>query len=193
MGRFEESIAEAQRALQLDPVSFLTNWTLAYMYFLARQYERAIEQYWQVAELEPDQPVPHSGLARIYSLMGRYDDAVRAHKKAMALWNAPPETVAAKVAALDSTYGESGPEGYWTWHLERLRGQYDRQPAATAKYYAQLGDKDQAFAWLEKAYEKHDGPMFTLKVHPLYDPLRDDPRFKDLLRRMNFPEDETQK
>jgi hypothetical protein len=55
-------------------------------------------------------------------------------------------------------------------------------------YYGQLGDKDQAFVWLEKAYEKHDGRMFLLKVDPAMDPLRDDPRYDDLVRRMNFPE-----
>ena len=85
-------------------------------------------------------------------------------------------------------YSESGPKGYWMWRLERLKSRYDRYPATTARYYAQIGDKDQAFAWLEKAYEKHDSPMFRLKVQPWWDPLRSDPRFQDLLRRMNFPE-----
>ena len=71
---------------------------------------------------------------------------------------------------------------------ERLEVEHDRYPTWTALFYGQLGDKDQAFAWLEKAYEKHDGPLYLLKVSPWWDPLRDDPRFDDLLRRMNFPE-----
>ena len=116
--------------------------------------------------------------------MERYEDAVSARKKAMTLSGAPLESI----AALDSAYSESGPEGYWMWLLTRLKGQYDRYPRHPASYYAQLGDKVQAFVLLEKAYEKHDGGMFTLKVHPWWDPLRDDPRFQDLLRRMNFPE-----
>ena len=123
--------------------------------------------------------------------MGRVEDAVRAMQKVMTLSGDPPEKVAAKIAALDSAYSESGPEGYWMWRLERLKGQYERYPAFIAMHYAQLGEKDQAFAWLEKGFEKRDSPMFRLKVEPCWDPLRDDPRFQDLLRRMNFPENET--
>jgi hypothetical protein len=125
--------------------------------------------------------------------MGMYEDAVRVIQKAMTLSKDSPEKVAANVAALDSAYSESGPKGYWMWRLKRLEGEYDRYPVYASIYYAQLGDKDQAFVWLEKAYEKHEVAMILLKVYPSWDPLRDDPRFQDLLRRMNFPENETQK
>ena len=189
IGRSTEAITEAKRALQLDPVSWWTNMTLANMYVYSRQYDQAIEQCQQMIELEPNDSRRHWVLANIYEKMGRYEDAVRAWQKVMTLSDAPAE----RVAALDSAYSESGPEGYWMWRLERLKGKYDRNPKATAIYYAQLGDKDQAFVWLEKAYEKHNGEMLLLKVHPSWDPLRDDPRFQDLLRRMNFPENETQK
>jgi serine/threonine protein kinase/Tfp pilus assembly protein PilF len=184
MGRFEEAIAEAKYTLQLDPISYMPANTLAYVYYCARQYDLAIAQYRQFAELEPNDPRPYRHLANVYAQMGRYEDAVRARQKAMTLSGARPE----EVEALGRAYSESGPKGYWMSRLERLKGQYDRYPATTARYYAQLGDKDQAFAWLEKAYEKHDSPMFRLKVQPWWDPLRSDPRFQDLLRRMNFPE-----
>ncbi|MBA7600622.1 MAG: hypothetical protein GH143_00660 [Calditrichaeota bacterium] len=137
-----------------------------------------------MAELEPSDSRAHSRLALIYEQMGRYEDAVRARQKAMTLSGARPE----EVAALGRAYSESGPEGYRMWRLERLEGQYDRYPYYTAGQYAQLGDKDQAFAWLEKAYKEHDGQMYRLKAEPSWDPLRNDPRFQDLLRRMNFPE-----
>jgi TolB-like protein/Flp pilus assembly protein TadD len=184
MGRFEEAIAEAKHTLQLDPISYMPNNTLAYVYYCARQYDLAIVQYRQFAELEQNDPRPYGSLANVYEQMGRYEDAVRARQKAMALSGARPE----EVEALGRAYSESGPKGYWMWRLEGLKSQHNRYPAATAKYYAQLGDKDQAFAWLEKAYEKHDSPMFRLKIQPWWDPLRSDPRFQDLLRRMNFPE-----
>ncbi|NIM18695.1 MAG: protein kinase [Candidatus Latescibacteria bacterium] len=193
MGRFEESIAEAKRALQLDPVSSLTNATLAFMYYFARQYDRSIKQYLQSTELAPNSARAYRALAWTYEATERYEDAVRAQQKAMTLQGNlegnPPEKVAAEVAALDSAYSESGPRGYWRWHLESLKGQYDSTPTYAAQYYAQLGDKDQALAWLERAYEKHAGRLYLLKVSPSYDPLRDDPRFQDLLRRMNFPLD----
>ena len=118
--------------------------------------------------------------------MGRYEDAVNSFKKTMTLDGTQPE----KIAALDSAYSESPTEGYWRWCLENNP---DDIPSRTAAIHAHLGDKDQAFAWLEKGYQEHDALMHQLKVHPRWDPLRDDPRFQDMLRRMNFPEYETQK
>ncbi|UCG51824.1 MAG: protein kinase [Candidatus Latescibacterota bacterium] len=188
MGRFEESIAEARRALQLDPLSYLVNGALGGVYYFARQYDQAIEQCRQTTELEPNKPDAYRRLAWTYEAMGRYEDAVKARQQYIALLGTPPEEVAVEVAALESAYSESGHKGYWRWHLKRLKGQYDRRPTYAAQYYAQLGDKNQAFAWLEKAYEKHSGGMCFLKSNPRFDPLRDDPRFEDLLRRMNFPE-----
>nr|NIO56026.1 tetratricopeptide repeat protein [Candidatus Latescibacterota bacterium] len=184
MGRFEEAIAEAKLAFHLDPLSLLYGKTLANVYRLSRHYDQSINQCRQLTEMEPNDPGVYRLIANTYEAMGRYEDAVKAKQKMLTLSGVPPE----KVAALDSAYSESGPEGYWMWHLESLKDQYDRYPQQTAGYYAQLGDKDQAFAWMEKAYEK-DGArkMFLLKVNPSWDPLRDDPRFADLLRRMNFP------
>jgi TolB-like protein/Tfp pilus assembly protein PilF len=184
MGRFAESIAEAKRALQLDPLSYAYECTLATMYYLARQYEQAIAQYQHIAELKPKEPRAYWGLARTFEQMRSYEDAVTARQKALSLSGAQHE----EVEALARAYNEEGPKGYWIYHLEKLKGQYEHKPYSTARIYAQLGDKEQAFAWLEKAYEKHDGSLFYLKAEPLLDPLRSDPRFDDLLRRMNIPE-----
>jgi len=144
----------------------------------------ALEQYQQMTDLMPNDPRPYRELAMVYEQVGRYEDAVKARQKAMILSGDPPE----EVESLGRAFSESGPKGYWMWHLERLKGQYDRYPDTTARYYAQLGDKDKAFAWLEKAYKKHDSHMHMLKGHPCWDPLRPDPRFQELLRRMNFPD-----
>jgi TolB-like protein len=183
MGRFEESIAEGKRALQLDPVSYLMNWYMSYVYYLARRYDQALEHFRQTAEMEPNRSSVYRGLGLTYEAMGRYENASAAYEKEMMLSGSPAE-----VAALDSAYTRSGTEAYWRWRLESLMDQYERQPTNIAMCCAQLGDKDGAFEWLEKAYAQHDGRLFTLKVAPYWDPLRDDPRFEDLLRRMNFPE-----
>jgi len=183
MGRFEDSIAEAKRALQLAPLSYPYEATLAYMYYQARQYDQAIAKYQGLAELEPKKSGAYFGLAIIYEQMRRYEDAVKARQKVLTLSGAQHE----EVEALGRAYSESGPKGYWMCRLEKLKGQYELDPYFTAQIYAQLGDKEQAFAWLEKAYEKHDGRIYRLKVEPLLDPLRNDPRFGDLLRRMNLP------
>ena len=184
MGRFAESIAEAKLALQLDPLSYPYEATLAYIYYQARQYDQAIAQYQRMSELEPKKSGAYFGLARVYVQVERYEDAVKARQKALTLSGAQQE----EVEALGRAYSESGPKGYWMWRLEKLKGQDEHNPYLTAQIYAQLDDKEQAFAWLEKAYEKHDGRIYRLKVEPLLDPLRNDPRFGDLLRRMNFPE-----
>ena len=184
IGRFVEAIAEAERARELNPLSDGVKETLISIYVAVRQYDQAIAISQQMAESEPDKPRPYQWLAHIYEYMGRYEDAIAARQKSMTLSGAQPEDV----EALGRAYSESGPEGYWTWRLERLEGLYERNPTDTARIYARLGDNDQAFAWLEKAYEKRDGPMFVLKISPGWDSLRDDPRYEDLVRRMNFPE-----
>lgn len=184
VGRFDEAIAEAERTLRLDPFTVLTNMTLARFYTHTRQYDQALAQCQQFLELGLNDARAYSLIARVYELMGKFEDCVRFRQKAMTLRGDPPEDI----EALGLAYSESGPKGYWMWHLNRLKGRYDRNPTNTAIYYAQLGDKDQAFAWLEKAYEKHDMELFRLKYNLRFDPIRDDPRFQDLLRRMNLPE-----
>ena len=159
MGRFEESIAEAKRALQLDPFTAITNFTLGHCYTHARKYEQALAQWQRFLELDLNDAWAYSEFAGVYEFMGKFEDAVRFRQKAMTLRGDPPEDV----EALGLAYSESGPKGYWMWHLNRLKGRYDRNPTNTAIYYAQLGNKDQAFAWLEKAYEKHDMELFRLK------------------------------
>ncbi len=187
-GRFEEGIAEAERMFQLNPVAYPANLSMVWLHYLARRYDDAIAYCRQWTGLEPKDYRPYSDMAMVYGQMGRYEDAVTALKKSMTLEGAPQE----RIAALERAYRESGSKGYWTWRLERIErvgGGYDRYPSSAAIYYARLGEKDKAFAWLERAYEKHDAAMFRLKVEPDWDPLRDDPRFKDILQRMNFPED----
>ena len=184
VGRFDEAIAEAERTLRLDPFTVVTNVTLAHFYTHARQYDQAIAQWQRFLELGLDDALAYSGFAKVYELMGKFEDCVRFQQKAMTLRGDTTDDI----EALGLAYSESGPKGYWMWHLDKLKGRYDQNPTDTAIYYAQLGDKDQAFAWLEKAYEKHDMELFRLKYNPRFDPLRDDPRFGDLLSRMNFPE-----
>ena len=84
-----------------------------------------------------------------------------------------------------------GAERYWQWRLDysterAKRGESVVSPTTLARLYAQLGEKDQAFEWLEKAYEERDGDLLFINNRPDFDPLRDDPRFHDLLRRMNL-------
>lgn len=179
MGRFDEGLTEAKRAVERDPLSVTANLALGSMYYMARQYDQAISQFRHAIELEPNDPRGYGFLAGTYEQMGLYKEAVTARQKAMTLSGAQPE----EVASLGRAYSQSGYKGYLRWNLGRLT-----DPYFTAIVLTRLGHKDDAFVFLEKAYKQHHWAMIQLKVLQVWDPLRSDPRFQDLLRRMNFPQ-----
>jgi len=180
MGRHEEAIAEMKRALETDPLSLIINANLGEIYYYARRYDQAIEQGRRTLEIDSDFVVAHNNLKDVYEQKGMFENATAEIEK---LGGAAP--------LLQKAYAAAGARGYWQKRLELLldrlkRGEYIG-PAIIAKIYAQLGDKDRAFEWLEKAYADRDSDLSYLRVESPYDPLRSDPRFQDLLRRMNFP------
>jgi tetratricopeptide (TPR) repeat protein len=178
LGRFTEGIAEARRAVEGDPLSFSANLALGSVYVFARQYDRALAQHLKTIELDPNDPRGYEFLAGAYASLGLYDESLKAREKQMTLAGAKPEDV----TAMGESYRSSGFAGYLRWRLERVKHPYER-----ALIQAQLGLKDEAFANLEKCYREHWWAMVQLKSFPSWDPLRSDPRFQDLLRRMNFP------
>jgi len=184
MGRFDEAIPLMKRAQQLNP-SFLGHRVSAAQLFReARRYDESIEQMQIMLELNQESPVVYANLRQVYRAQGLYEDALEADQKWLTLSGASEE----EVASLADAYQTSGKEGYWRWWLdyntEMAKQQY--VPLRTFAYiYAHLGDKDRAFEQLEKAFEQNDD-VSDIKVNPRWDPLRDDPRFQDLLRRMNL-------
>jgi TolB-like protein/DNA-binding winged helix-turn-helix (wHTH) protein/Tfp pilus assembly protein PilF len=178
MGRHEEAIAEAERAVECDPLSFSANLALGSNYSGARQFDKALAQYRKTIELDPNDPRGYEFLAGVYAFLGLYDESVKARQKQMTLAGAKPEDV----AAMGEAYRSSGFTGYLRWRLERATHPYQR-----AIIQAQLGLKDEALMNLEKAYRQHWWAMVQLNNNPGWDPLRSDPRFQELLRRMNFP------
>ena len=179
MGRSAEGITEAKRAVEGDPLSFSANLALGSNYHVARQYDQAIAQYLRTIELDPNDPRGYGFLSSAYTSLGLYDEVVKTHQKEMTLLGGKPEDV----AAVGEVYRASGYPGYLCWRLERAKHPYD-----AAAIQAQLGLKDEAFANLEKCYREHWWAMVQLKNNPRWDPLRSDPRFQGLLRRMNFPQ-----
>jgi len=180
MRRFDDAIAEAQRALRLDPFSILTNRTLAIVYSLVGKYDEAIEQYQKILELGLDEKVAYNGLSIAYWQMGNYNEAVKAYQKLMALWNSTPK----HIESLGQAYQESGPRGYCLWFLGRTKDKYDEQPLWTAKIYAQLGEKEKALYYVEMAYQKNEIKLYLLNADPGWEPIRNEPRFfRILLRR----------
>jgi hypothetical protein len=123
-------------------------------------------------------------MATIYERLGLYTDAQKSRLNAMRLATIKPE----RIAEYDSLYKELGSKAYPTWQLMRSNSWYENNPTAVASSYAQLADIKKALHWLEKAFKKHDGALALLYNDPEWDPLRGDPGFQHLLKRMNFPD-----
>jgi len=183
-GRFDEAIAERKRALEIDPLSLRTNALLGGDYYWAGRYDAAIEQYRKTSELDPD--FFFIDLGSVYERKGMNDEAVVEYLKEEASSGMRAE----EVAVLREAYAASGMRGYWKKRLDLMKeeSKQRRVPALTlAELYARLDEKDQALEWLDKAYKEHEMPLIFLKVDPIYDGLRSDPRYQDLVRRIGFP------
>jgi len=181
MGRLPEALAEAQRAVERDPLSVSANLALGSIYSLARQDDQAMAQLRRTAEMDSNDFRAYDFLSGIHERQGIYDDAIRERQKAMTLRGTKPD----QLAGLQRAYEKSGAKGYWMWMLSDAKRR--QAPYQIAMGYAHLGNASQAIAWLETAYQQHDWQMQQLKVLPEWDPIRSDPRFQALLRKMNFP------
>jgi TolB-like protein/Tfp pilus assembly protein PilF len=185
LSRFEEAEAEMKRALALDPFSLIYNANLSWVYLWARQYDRAQAQVQKALDLDPQFIPAHSRLEQIYQAKGMYDAAIDEAAKRAGQGAVTPERIAAFKRALAA----SGANGYWRLNvqfaLEDMQHQYVPS-TSLAEAYAQMGDKDKAFEWLDKAYRERDDNLPFTNVDALFDPLRSDPRFKELLHRLNL-------
>jgi eukaryotic-like serine/threonine-protein kinase len=185
-GRFEEAVGELKRALELDPLSLLINSNLAAALFNTRQYDNAIEQEQKILDLDPNFMLAHFSLGFSYVQKAMYKEGTAEFEKAVAI--SPGNTLA--LTGLGTAYAAAGRKPDAQKVLDKLN-ELSKQKYVPAVYrtaiYAVLGEKDKAFEWLEKGYE--DRAIYNIKAMaqaPLYDSLRSDPRFADLLRRMNL-------
>jgi TolB-like protein/Tfp pilus assembly protein PilF len=189
MGRTDEAMVETRRGQEIDPLSAFPYWEMGDVFLCSRQYDRAIEQLQKLMELFPlwqREARTHFLLGRSYKGKEMFKEAIAEQERAVALF---PETPL-YLGMLGNIYGSAGKKAQALKVLDQLKEQSKRKyvaPYDNALVYVGLGDKDQAFAWLEKAYQAHSNDMSNLKQDPTFDPLRSDARFQDLLRRMNFP------
>jgi DNA-binding winged helix-turn-helix (wHTH) protein/TolB-like protein/Flp pilus assembly protein TadD len=183
MGRIEESLAESKKLLELDPVSETPIGHLGSVYLYTRQYDEAIQQFQKALQLYPD-ATEHALVGHAYYQKGMFREAVEEYLKDLAQSGFTPD----KIAALREAFGKSGIKGYLQKRIEQLKAgpQPEGEAITIAGFYAQLGDKDQAFQWLEKAYAEHSDGLVRLKEELAFDNLRSDPRFTDLLRRIGL-------
>jgi len=184
-GRADDAIAAMTRARNLDPLSDLINATLGWFYYLARRNQEALAWSRRLVELDPKLIAAHYNLGMIYEQMGRYREAVDAFQEAK---NLDPTNWPTS-ALLCHGYASSGDTVRAQQLLLELtqhatRGSLD--PVWLGLIHAALGDKERAFVWLEKAYQARSDTLLFLKVDPKYDSLRSDPRFSDLVKRLNL-------
>ena len=175
----------SRRAQLLNPLNPVARYTTARQLYYARRYEEAIEQARAALDMNPNYEQAYAFLGMISEVQGLFDEAVAARQKELTLLGSSEE----EVRGLADAYTTLGEEGYWRWKLDYYKEKEKREyvpPNTIAVIYGQLGEKDQAFEWLEKAYEARAGIIVYLNVAAYWDPLRDDPRFQDLLLRMNL-------
>jgi TolB-like protein/tRNA A-37 threonylcarbamoyl transferase component Bud32/Tfp pilus assembly protein PilF len=184
MGKRDEALAEIRRAQELDPLSSAINVELAWLLFISRQNEQAIEQCRKMIDVEPRLALAHTFLALAYARKGQFAEAVAEAEKGRQLDDSP-----LVAAMLGGIYAAANKGAAARRVLEQLKEEAKQRyvcPYEVAVIHLHLGDKDQALKWLQKAYAEHESCMAWLKVDPRFDPLRSDPRFADLLRRIGL-------
>jgi len=187
LGRLEEAIEEFKLALELEPLEILWKTDLGYFYFAAGRYERALDTLRKALELDPNQPFTLWALGTVYLQKGWYEKSIEEYRRAVSM----SEGRSFVSAGLAHAYAVAGRGDEAVKILQAMEGLSKKRyvsSVAKAWIHIGLGSHDRAFQCLEKAYSERATMLVNLLSFPWWDPLRSDPRFQDLLRRMNFPE-----
>lgn len=184
-GRPEEAIAVTQKAQQTDPLSPVIGSSLAMILYLARRYDQAAVVLERTREINPDHFLPHLRMGLIRIQQRKYDEAIRELKTAVSLADQSTETLAALAMAYAAA-GKKKPAQQILAKLQQLAGKRYVLPYNVAKIHAAGADRDKAFEWLERAYEGGNPDLIELNSEPIFDGLRGEPRFSDLMRRIGW-------
>jgi TolB-like protein len=188
-GLLDQAEVEIQRAHELDPLSLVINSDVGYVQLFARQYDRALRQLQQTLEMDAHFSPTHWVLAQVYEAKGLFKEANSEDLKTAA--SASSANASSWIAEVQRAYDTSGWKGSRRKRVElmfawKAKGKYC-PPYGLAIAYIQLGEKQKALDWLEKAAEEHFYLMVFVRADPRFDSLRDEPRFQTLLRRMDLP------
>src|SRR6185503_9567967 len=188
MGLFDQGIAELRKARDLDPLSLIINTNLGLNLYFAGHYDLAIEQLERALELEPNFFRAHLHLGMCYEQKLMYREAIAELEKAISI--SENSWTLAALGQCHASFGATAEaKNFLDQLLELSRRQYV-SCTTIAVVYAGFADRaDQAIEWLEKAYEERSGLLIWLKVWPIFDHLRSDKRFVDLLQRIGFATD----
>ena len=179
----EEGRRELLRARESDPLDLQINTNLAWLFIQARQYDQAIEQCRRTLELDASYNSAYFALGRAFMYKRMYPEAIAANQKAITIRG---ESLSGQLG-LAQAYAYAGKRR----EAEKILNGFDlntrrKFPYLFAELYVALGENDRAFLYLERAYQVRAFQISSLKLEPLWDPLRSDPRFQELLRRIGF-------
>jgi serine/threonine-protein kinase len=185
-GRHEDAIMEARRAAELDPLSTIVSLNMGEVLYFARRFGEARQAIQRTLKVSPDFSPARLFLGLVYLQDHQFEESVAELQKAATL---SPEDDLTK-AALAYAYAASGRKSDSQDILAQLKNQTKRRyvsPYVLALICVGLGKKGEAFEWLEEAYKQRDTSLPLIRLEYMFDPLRSDPRFRELLRRINFP------
>jgi len=184
-GRGEESLAQMQRSKELDPASLSKVSGLGETLNMMGRTDEAIAQHHKALELDPNSGFAHWSLGNVYVHKRMYDEAIKEYEKAIPLSGTSPD----EPGTLAYAYAKSGRRKQALQIVEELikRSEHSYVPASLiAITYAALDDHDAAFKWLQKAVEQRDGILAFINVDPLFQDIRSDPRYAEILQRIKF-------
>jgi TolB-like protein/Tfp pilus assembly protein PilF len=188
VGRFDEGISEARLALDLDPLSSPLNNALAGRLLAARRYDEALRQVQQTLELDPQFPAAHQTLGWVYLHTGKQEEAIREFQSALKFSGAADTDLQLDLGFAYAVSGKRYDAIKILTQLEKLQKQGLVPSGSVAILHGALGDSNEAFSWLEKAYDERDPQLTYIKVGRRFEPLRKDPRFAQLVRRVGLPD-----
>lgn len=183
-GRMDEALAEIKRAQELDPLSPILFVNSAFSYFLNGDLNSSMEQAQRLVELDPHFSLAYEPLGRVYIGQRKYTEAIAAFQQDVA-----SDRTAYALSYLGYAYAVAGRHNEALLLLKELEEKYQRRESLgqyIAMVYAGLGDKDQAFAWIEKDIEARSGFLDSVATDPFFESLRGDPRYDDVLRRIGL-------
>jgi TolB-like protein len=187
-GRFNEGIAEAIRARELDPLSLPLNNALAGRLLAGGRYDEALAQVQRTLELDEHFAPAHQTLGWIYLHSGKQREAIREFQHALELSGAEDTDIQLDLGFACAVSGQQEEARRILVKLEQMHQQGIAPSASVAILYGALGESDQAFAWLEKAYQERDPQLTYLKAGRRFEPMRKDPRFGQFVRRVGLPD-----